>query len=158
MEIKIRVSNENGLVKEEIINLADKLQRRGINDQSIQSIYISNPVIGAGSVGVILSEQTVNRIQYPEQENITYNSEVSVNIRIRYDQKDPEPQRWNIDVYADLHGLGLDWNNRLLVKNCPQRVHKFPDSEIIKVEWWVNGIQKQTYTLKRSEISSQNVI
>ena len=156
MEIKLRVSNETGLVKEETINLTDKLQQRDINDRSIQSTYISNPIIGAGSVGVILPEQTVNRIQYPQQEIITYSSEVSVNIRVRYDQTDPEPQRWNIDVYVDLHGLGLEWNNRLLVRNCPQEVHKFPDSEIIKVEWWVNNIQKPTYELKRSEIVSKN--
>lgn len=156
MEIKLRVSNENGLVKEEVINLADKLQRRGINNHSIQSTYVSKPIVEAGSVGVILPQQPVNRVNYPQQENVTYNSEVSVNIRIRYDKHDPETQRWNVDVYADLHGLSLEWNDRLLVKNCPQQVHKFPDSEILKVEWWVDNVEKLTYELKRSEIIAKN--
>lgn len=158
MELKIRVSNENGFVKEEIINLADKFQQRGITNQATQSTYISKPITEAGSVGVFLPQQQVNRIDYQQQQNVIYNSEVSVNIRVRYDKTDSVSQRWNIDVYADLHGLGLDWKNRILVKHCPQQVHKFPDSEIITVEWWVNGIQKQTYSLKRSEISSQNEV
>ena len=156
MEIKLRVSSENGLVKEETINLAGKLQQRGINNQSIQSTYVSNPVIEAGSVGIILPLQEVNRTNYTLYKDVPYNSEVSVNIRVRYDQNDSVEERWNVDVYVDLHGLGLNRQDRLLVKKSPQKVHKFPDSEIIKVEWWVNGIEKEPYELKRSEIVSKS--
>ena len=153
MLLVLNVSNADGLVKSESIDLGKKFQERNINNTTVKSTYSSIPVTQAGSIGVILPVQQINKTDYLSQQILSYTSEVSVNIRIRYDKNDSIYERWNIDVYVDLHGLDLSWSERQLIKKCPQSVHKFPDSEWIQVEWGIDGVKQQTYKLYRKDIT-----
>jgi len=144
MIIKIKVFNEKGFVKEDKIDLSEKLKERGISNTTPQKLYLADNInhFGAISGGQISPPQNVNKVDKTTGSIEIFNKPISVNIKIRYDRDEPPETRWNINVYVDIDDPSFSWQQKRLITKHPKRVHKIADSNYIRVEYWINGIEQ----------------
>ena len=158
MIIKLEVHNENGKVEDDCVDLTNKFLDRGISQTSHPINYTAddktnfsndpqqgiNNQFNAVSGGQILPLQSVNKIDKISGEVQQFNKPISVNIKIRYDANEPLNSRWNIDLYVDLDDNRLNWNEKRLITRRPQRAHKAPDSDWIRVDYWIDCVKQHS--------------
>lgn len=150
--LSIRVETSEGFIKEEEIDLTDKIRKR-ILDTSSSQPYTSNEPEQLNTGNLAISGGQLFPVQSVEKHGNTHEAQVSLNLQIRYDQNDPTQKRWNIDVYCDVHQEGVD--NKRILTHRPQDVHKIPDSESIEIEWSINDIKQPKIKMFRPSDCSE---
>ena len=157
-EIKLKIYNEDGLVKEDRINLFSKCQEREITQFSPNTSYVANNLndcsadssqgvnnqFNAVSGGQIFPSQQINKINKSDGKSQILNEPISANIKIRYDKNDPLESRWNVDVYVDIHNPDLNWQDKRLITKRPKKAHKIKDSSWIRVDWEIDEIKQES--------------
>ncbi len=158
MKIELEVFNENGIVKKELIDLTNKFLERDITQKSPSVNYtadensncLTDPLQGnnnqfnAVSGGQILPVQTINKVDKTTRSTQQFNKPISVNIKIRYDANENRNNRWNINVFVDMDDNKLNWQDKRLINKTPQKVHKAPHSNWIRVDYWIDGVKKKS--------------
>jgi len=140
--IKIKAIG-NSYTKEAEINLSDVISRLGIITENSTSYNAPENNQHAASGGQILPSQPIFKF------NTHLKSEVSINVRLRHDLTDPPEERWNIDIYIDIHDIGLGWHDRRLSTRHIKKIHHLPDSQYVVLEWSINGEKQAQITANR---------
>jgi hypothetical protein len=150
-----RIYNEFEKIAEDEIDISDKLRNRGVTVTNPFVPYVSDnnltPNSLAVSGGQILPMQNITKTDYSTGEIISYNEEISINIKARYDLNDSSEKRWNIDVYVHINNPNMKLKEKRLIKHHSDKLHHLPDCKQLKILSWIDGIEQPPIIAKRPQ-------